>query len=284
MSMAFYCVIGCGYVGTTAATHFKYQGHHITGTTKSRDKLLALSEVVHDPLIVDIANAATEFDFLEHQDGLLISVAPSREGESFEDVFGTGITRLVEALKHRRSTHPLHVTYISTAGVYGDQDGKAVCETSPLDLRHPLNALLSAAEDALQSIDRDDTSICILRIGGIYGPGRDMAHAIKAAAGEQIKKNGDHICAWTNIVDIAEGLSFAYTNQLQGIFNLVDDMQLTRRQLSNQICDIDGLPPVLWMNNDRPGQRITHAKVSNSKIKSAGYDLKSPSMLASLHV
>lgn len=282
--MASYCVIGCGYVGTTAAIHFKYQGHHITGTTRSRSKLIALSEAVHDPLIVDIADADTEFNFLEHQDGLLISVAPSGEGESFEDVFATGITRLAAALKHRRSTHPLHVTYISTAGVYGDQGGRSVCENSQLDRRHPLNALLSAAEDSLQSVDRNDTTICILRIGGIYGPGRDMANAIKAAAGEQVKKNGNHICAWTNIVDIAEGLSFAYNNKLQGIFNLVDDMQLTRRELSNLLCDIDGLPPVLWMNNDRPGQRITHAKVSNSKIKSAGYDLKSPSMLASLHV
>lgn len=282
--MASYCIIGCGYVGTTAAIHFKYKGHHITGTTKSRAKLLQLSETVSEPLILDLADPDACFDFLEHQDGLLISVAPSREGDSFDDVFAKGITRLTTALNQRQSSHPLHVTYISTAGVYGDQRGNTVCEDSKLDREHPLNALLTSAEDMLQTVDRADTTLCILRIGGIYGPGRDMANAIKAAAGEQVKKNGNHVCAWTNIVDIAEGISFAYTRQLEGIFNLVDDMQLTRRELSNLLCDTEGLPPVLWMNNDLPGQRISNSRVSNTKIKSAGYQLKSPSMLDPLRV
>ena len=111
-----------------------------------------------------------------------------------------------------------------------------------------------------------------------------MAGAIKSAAGESVKKNGNHVCSWTNIVDVAEGIAFAYDKKLEGIFNLVDDMQLTRRELSNVLCDADGLPPVLWMNHDLPGQRISNARVSNQKIKSAGFRFKSPSMLHPLQV
>lgn len=157
-------------------------------------------------------------------------------------------------------------------------------EETDLDREHAINALLAQAEETLMGIERPDTTICILRLGGIYGPGRDMAGAIKSAAGESVKKNGNHVCSWTNIVDVAEGIAFAYDKKLEGIFNLVDDMQLTRRELSNVLCDADGLPPVLWMNHDLPGQRISNARVSNQKIKSAGFQFKSPSMLAPLQV
>ena len=282
--MSSYCIIGCGYVGSTAAIHLKHKGHRITGTTKTRSKLIQLSNIVDDPLILDLNKEDTNFDFLNEQDGILVSVAPSQDGDSYDDVFSTGLSRLSQALKQRQSTHPMHVTYISTAGVYGDHDGQSVDETSAIDRHHPLNAILAKAENSMLTIDRRDTSICILRIGGIYGPGRDMAAVIKSAAGEQVKKNGNHACSWTNIVDVAEGISFAYNQKLEGIFNLVDDMQLTRRELSNLLCDSEGLPPVLWMNHDLPGQRISNAKVSNQKIKAAGYRLKSPSMTSPLRV
>ena len=106
-----------------------------------------------------------------------------------------------------------------------------------------------------------------MRLGGIYGTGRDMVSMIKQAAGEQIPKNGNDVPAWSGIFDITNGVSFAFNNQLVGTYNLVDDMQLSRRELSNEICDIDGLPPVIWANENSPGARTMNAKVSNEKIK-----------------
>ncbi len=106
-----------------------------------------------------------------------------------------------------------------------------------------------------------------------------MVSMIRQAAGEQIPKNGSDVPAWSGIFDITNGVSFAFSNQLIGIYNLVDDMQLSRRELSNEICDIDGLPPVIWANENIPGARSMNAKVSNQKFKSEGFRLSSPSML-----
>ena len=139
--------------------------------------------------------------------------------------------------------------------------------------------MLVEAENVLLTIDRPDTTICVLRLGGIYGPGRDMVSMIKQAAGEQIPKNGNDIPAWSGIFDITNGVSFAFSNKLIGIYNLVDDMQLSRRELSNEICDIDGLPPVIWANENATGARSMNAKVTNHKIKSEGFRLSTPSML-----
>ena len=282
--MSSYTVIGCGYVGSFAAANLKYQGHYLTGTTRSSERFSELRHVVNEPLSLDISDATSDFTFLEDQSGLLVSVAPSQNGDNYQAVFSEGIKNLARALRRRQSNHSLHVIYISSAGVYGDQKGESVTEISDVDRSNPINKMLINAENVMLSIDRPDTQVCVLRLGGIYGPGRDMVSMIKQAAGEQIPKNGNDVPAWSGIFDITNGVSFAFNNQLSGVYNLVDDMQASRRELSNQICDIEGLPPVIWANVNTPGSRSMNAKVSNQKIKSAGFKLSSPSMLMPLAV
>lgn len=277
--MSTYSVIGCGYVGSFVAASMKNQGHYLVGTTRTPQRFAELRNVVNEPIALDLAQQDCDFSFLEDQEGVLISVAPTQNGEGYQSVFSNGIRNLARAIRCRQSTRPLHVTYISSAGVYGDHQGQTVTEDSTVDCLNPVNAMLVEAENVLLTIDRPDTKICVLRLGGIYGPGRDMVAMIKQAAGEQIPKNGSDIPAWSGIFDITNGVSFAFSNQLVGIYNLVDDMQLSRRELSNEICDIDGLPPVIWANENMPGARAMNAKVANEKIKSEGFLLSSPSML-----
>ena len=226
----------------------KNQGHFVLGTTRTPQRFAELRNVVNEPIALDLAQQDCDFSFLEDQEGVLISVAPTQNGEGYQSVFSNGIRNLARAIRCRQSTRPLHVTYISSAGVYGDHQGQTVTEDSTVDCLNPVNAMLVEAENVLLTIDRPDTKICVLRLGGIYGPGRDMVAMIKQAAGEQIPKNGSDIPAWSGIFDITNGVSFAFSKQLVGIYNLVDDMQLSRRELSNEICDIDGLPPVIWAN------------------------------------
>ena len=277
--MSSYSVIGCGYVGSFVAASMKNQGHYVVGTTRTPQRFAELRNVVNEPIALDLAQQDCDFSFLEDQEGVLISVAPTQNGEGYQSVFSNGIRNLARAIRCRQSTRPLHVTYISSAGVYGDHQGQTVTEDSTVDCLNPVNAMLVEAENVLLTIDRPDTKICVLRLGGIYGPGRDMVAMIKQAAGEQIPKNGSDIPAWSGIFDITNGVSFAFSKQLVGIYNLVDDMQLSRRELSNEICDIDGLPPVIWANENMPGARAMNAKVANEKIKSEGFLLSSPSML-----
>ncbi len=282
--MSSFAVVGCGYVGSHVAACLKSQGHYLTGTTRSPQRFSELRRVVHEPITLDLEEINSDFTFLEHQQGLLISVAPSQSGDGYHEIFSGGIKNLARALLRRTSTQPIHVTYISSAGVYGDQKGQTVTEESTVDCSNSINALLVEAERVLLSIDRPDTRICVFRLGGIYGPDRDMVSMIKQAAGERIAKNGNDVPAWSSIFDITRGASFAFSNQLVGIYNLVDDMQLTRRELSNQICDFDGLPPVIWADENNSSTRTMNARVSNQKIKSTGFTLFTPSMLMPISI
>ena len=78
---------------------------------------------------------------------------------------------------------------------------------------------------------------------------------------------------------IIRGVEFAFSRQLQGIYNLVDDLQLSRRELSNALCDAKGLPPVIWENQDRSDVRIFNARVSNARLRQMGFRPKVASML-----
>lgn len=282
--MATYGVIGCGYVGSDVAVRMKVAGHRVVGTTRSIQRYLELQNLVHEAHRIDLTDPDVDLTFLDSLDGLLISVAPTHQREGYTRVFSQGIQTLSRALRRRSTTQPLHVTLISSAGVYGDQQGHAVDEASRLDTSNPINAVLAAAEDRLLTIDRPDTRICVLRLGGIYGPGRDMVAMIQSASGQQVPKNGNAIPAWSSIVDITKGVDFAFRQRLEGVYNLVDDMQLSRRELSNLICDRDGLAPVLWGHAEPNGSRMLNARVSNRKIKAAGFQLSSPSMLEAVKV
>lgn len=275
-------VVGCGYVGSTAARHFAQLGLEVTGTTTSPSRLQELCDLVDHPRIYRAGDPGSDPSFMNSLDGLLIAIAPtsvSMEEDNYRAVYGAGVTALVEAIKSRQSDRPLHVTYLSSAGVYGNQFGAVCDESTPTDRSNSANALLADAEHAILSLNASGTSTCVLRLGGIYGPNKDIASYIRSASGQMVPKNGSHVNAWVHLQDIIRGIDFAFSKQLKGIFNLVDDLQVSRRDLSNLLCDDQGLAPVIWDNHDRPDARIFNARVSNEKLKKLGFQPSICSML-----
>ena len=95
---------------------------------------------------------------------VLYTVPPSRDAR--DDI---RLKRLLEALEPA----PRRFVYISTTGVYGDHGGADVDEDTPVNPRSPSAALRVAAEHALIDwASRNRCDAVILRVPGIYGPGR----------------------------------------------------------------------------------------------------------------
>ena len=275
-------VVGCGYVGTAVAVHLRDQGYELIGTTTGPSRLAELCDLVDHPRILCAGDPGADFSVLDDLDGLLIAMAPtsaSYEEDQYRAVYGEAVPALVEALRQRPRQRPLHISYLSSAGVYGDQSGTITTELSAPDLSNTTNALLVQAETAVLGLNNPLIQTCVLRLGGIYGPGKDVPSFIRSASGQQVPKNGNHINAWVHLDDIVRGVDFALQRRLQGIYNLVDDLQLTRRELSNALCDDEGLPPVIWENHDRPGARVFNARVSNARLLQMGFSLSTRSML-----
>jgi nucleoside-diphosphate-sugar epimerase len=115
------------------------------------------------------------------------------------------------------------IVYLSTVGVYGDRGGGWVDEET---LPRPESARgreRLAAERAWQDFGaRKGVAVAVLRLAGIYGPGRNALIQIARGGARRIAKPGQ-IFNRIHVGDIAQAIDAALTRQASGIFNVADD-------------------------------------------------------------
>jgi len=129
-------------------------------------------------------------------------------------VYLDGLKQIGSALRARLSDKPLQVVHPSSCGVYGDQQGRDTDERAPLDWTNSVNAVLASAEQSARSLRSDGISVCILRLGGIYGPGRDVPGRLREATGQIVQRNGDTAVSWIHRDDIVQAIDLAFDRRL----------------------------------------------------------------------
>ena len=182
-------IVGCGYVGSAVAAHLRRQGHEVVGTTTSPGRLSELCDLVDHPRLYSAGDPMADTSFLDRLDGVLIAMAPTTatfEEDQYEKVYGQAVPALVDAIRQRQGRKPLHVAYLSSAGVYGDQSGAICNELTPPDCSNNANALLASAESCVLALNDASTQACVLRLGGIYGPGKDIPSYIGSDAVQSV--------------------------------------------------------------------------------------------------
>ncbi len=70
-------IIGCGYVGTALADYWQQQGHFITATTTSRQRLGVLQEIASRVAVMRGNDLNAVHSVLQNQDTVVVSVAPT---------------------------------------------------------------------------------------------------------------------------------------------------------------------------------------------------------------
>ena len=149
-------VVGTGYVGR----RFLQQFHSTTLLGLSRSPVESRQPVA--PYDLD-AGDDLPMALPDHY-AVLYTVPPSSVGES-----DARLKHLLGKLKPA----PQRFVYISTTGVYGNHDGEAVDEETPVNAESGRAQRRVAAEELLSSWGmRQHCDIVILRVPGIYGPGR----------------------------------------------------------------------------------------------------------------
>jgi nucleoside-diphosphate-sugar epimerase len=274
-------ILGCGYVGEEVARAWKQEGHALWATTTRRERLGELAELVETPLIFDSTDPSTNLEFTADLDGILVSFAPSKGSEvdlgKYRKTFLGGLQRLVETLDRRPRNTPLQIVHLSSCGVYGNRHGALTNETAPIIDIHPVNQVLLQAEEMMESIRSEKIKVCVLRLGGIYGPGRDIPSMLLSAAGGLVQRNGQNVPCWIHRDDIVRGVCFAFDQGLDETYNLVNDTQLSGQELTDRLCERAGLPLAKWLTIDTT-DRILNARVSNEKLKKIGFTFGHPCM------
>ena len=130
-------------------------------------------------------------------------------------------------LRHfRRSStaaKPKSLVYLSTVGVYGDHDGAWVDETSECRPVSKRSKERVAAENAWRVFsDETGVPVAIIRLAGIYGPGRGPFEKIRRGTARRIIKPGQ-VFNRIHVDDIAQIVEAAFERRANGIFNGTDD-------------------------------------------------------------
>ena len=271
-------IIGCGYVGTALARYwYQQQGHSVTATTTRQERVTELEEVATQVVVMKGDDSQAVRSLLQNRDTVVLSIAPISDrqvdAEVYRKTYIPTVKNLVAALQETPSVKQL--IYLSSCSVYGNKKGEWVDEASPVDTNGEYNQVLCSAEQLLLDSASEDVKISMLRLGGIYGPKRELTKRFARIAGQTIPGSGETFTCWIHLDDIIAAVDFLCQRRLGGIYNLVNDFNLTIGELCDQVCDRQGWPRIIW-DDTKPSYRFLNARVSTQKIKAAGYKLIHP--------
>lgn len=265
-------ILGCGYVGSSVATCWQKLGLNLTVTTTTPERIPTLEQMANHAIVIKGNDKEGLKALLANQDIVLLSIALKKSSNYQETYLETAQT-LAEILPEITTVKQL--IYTSSYSVYGDQQGNLVDENTPLKPANPKDEIFAQTEQTLLSIANPNLKVCIFRLGGIYGPGRELFKIFERLAAALRVGDGNDAINWVHLDDIVGAIELARHQQLDGIYNLVDDAKLTSKELLKGICEQHNLPPVIW-DESSTGIRPYNARVSNQKIKDAGYNLQHP--------
>ena len=208
-------IFGLGYTATRFADRMRADGWHVTATRRAAgpDALAFDDDVaVH----AEIA-AATH----------ILSSVPPVDGQD------PVLMRYGAALLRTR-----WLGYLSSTGVYGDTQGAWVDETAPIGGgRRNARAAADARWQALPQAR-------ILRLPGIYGPGRSALDRVAEGRAHRIDLP-NQIFSRVHVDDIVSALVAALDGPA-GVYNVSDDEPASQNAVIEHACNLLRLPwPVL---------------------------------------
>lgn len=124
--------------------------------------------------------------------------------------------------------------YLSSTGVYGDTGGAWVDEAAPLRGRR---ADRIAADRAWLALGAR-----VLRLPGIYGPGRSPLDRVAAGQAHRIDLP-DQVFSRVHVDDLVAGVLAAIARGSPGAYNLADDRPAAQNAVVEEACRLLGRAP-----------------------------------------
>ncbi len=205
-------ILGGGFSGQHVAKLARELGNNVICTRRKVDD--QSSDLIFDSAI----NKVPSKNNLKEITHLLSCIPPEPDGQD------PVLTNLSEEIKEM----PLEwVGYLSTTGVYGNYQGNWVTESDPPKPKLDRSLRRLACEKAWQEFG---LPLQILRLPGIYGPGRSAIENIKAGNTKLIDKPGQ-VFSRIHIDDIAGAIfhliHLANKGKKPLIINIADNLPST---------------------------------------------------------
>jgi nucleoside-diphosphate-sugar epimerase len=237
-------VFGLGYSASAAVERLRPRCSWIGGTTRSAAKADAARAAGIEPFLFDGSRGDEALaEAVRSASHVLVSIAPA-----FDDPHVVK-TAWADWVLHRHRADLVEagagkaVVYLSTIGVYGDAGGAWVDEASPCEPDSPRTAARRVAETGWLDLGRESgAAVAILRLSGIYGPGRNTFLNLLDGSARRLVKPGQ-VFNRIHVEDIAQAVERCFETRAGGLFNITDDEPAPPQDVVAHAASLMGVEP-----------------------------------------
>ncbi len=260
-------VVGCGYIGTALGRDLVAQGHEVVGIRRDPQASAALAEAGLRPHIADFnapdfAPPAGRFDWIVYSP----SCGEDTSEAAYRNTYVEGQRRLLRHFS-TPALRPAKWVYTGSTTVYAQTDGSTVKETSPTQPRSVTGGCLLEAEKLLLDAIPTGFPALILRVAGIYGPGRLPLVENFLANKTRLVAPGTRIMNMVHRDDVVGAIQAALRNGKPGeTYNVVDQEPVTQIHFYTWLAETLGkwVPPTV--PREETGPEIPDRRVSNRRL------------------
>jgi nucleoside-diphosphate-sugar epimerase len=239
-------IFGCGYLGRRVARLWTAAGEQVFAVTRSPLRAAEFAAEGLQPVIADIT-AADATAIPTEVRTVLFAVGYNRGSpRTIHDVYAQGLRHALEMLPSSVE----RVIYISSTGVYGPASrGDWVNEDSPCQPTREGGKASLAAEQVLREHRLGKRGV-VLRLAGIYGPGR-IPRAGDLQAGKPIDAPAE---GWLNLIHVDDAAQIVLraeaTASLPNLFVVSDGHPVVRGDYYRELASLLGAPPPQFVTPD----------------------------------
>jgi len=266
-------IFGCGYVGTALAEELLGLGVRVGALTRNADRADELRRMgVAEVLKADLDGA----EWAERLSGSYAAVVNcvSSAGGGIAGYRTSYLYGQQRILAWAQSQRLRSYVYTSSSSVYPQDDGAWIDETADTAGAPETGQVLLESEQLLAKHAHLFTAWYVLRLAGIYGPGRHfLLQQLKDGQGT-VPGRGDYHMNMIHRDDITRALLAALTGQAPaGIYNICDDQPATKElvlrylaaQLDLPLPTFD--PAAISPRLQRRGGHMPDRRISNAKAQ-----------------
>jgi hypothetical protein len=241
-------ILGAGYSAKAFAAARPGRAAAIAGTTRSEDRFGSLEQAGMEPLLFNGEPSPALAERLREAAAVSVSIPPDETGDPVAKNLFFGDVS-------SRMPRLRWIAYLSTVGVSGDHAGR---------------------------------SVAVLRLAGIYGPGRNAMVNLAHGTARRLVKPGQ-VFNRIHVADIAGALWHLMDQGRGGVFNVTDDLPAPPQDVVAYAAGLAGMeaPPeipfdaavITSMARSFYGE---NKRVSNAALKACGYHLRFPDYRSAL--
>jgi len=227
---------GLGFSAQALAARLKAQGWGVAGTARDDAKIAQLSASGYD--VIRFSGTKDNPDLpplLQGTTHLLYSIPPGPDGDPVLACYRDEIAKLGSLQ---------WIGYLSTVGVYGDQQGRWVDEETPPKPNSARTEARVEAERAWHDFGKEfGVPVQVFRLAGIYGPGRSVFDKLHAGTARRINKDGQ-VFSRVHVADIVSVLEASIARPRAGaIYNVADDEPAAPGDVVAHAAEMIGVTP-----------------------------------------